>query len=102
MIVPILFNILGPILVLVGLGALLRRKFGLDLATLSKLNIYLLTPAFIFRHVSTSKLSWGDMGGIVAITITQVFTLGLLIWGIGCSFKISRKTLSAIALAVMF
>lgn len=102
MIVSILLNILGPILVLVGLGALMRRKFGLDLTTLSKLNIYLFTPAFIFHHVSTSKLSWSDMGGIVTITVTQVFVLGVMIWFIGRGLRIGRKTLSAIALAVMF
>ncbi|CAN5612677.1 AEC family transporter [soil metagenome] len=102
MIAPILLNILGPILLMVALGALLRRKFGIDLATLSKLNIYLLTPAFIFRHVAYSKLTWASMGGIMAITLTQVFTLGILIWGIGVALGVSRKTLCAIALAVMF
>ena len=76
MIVPILLNILGPILLMVGLGALLRYKFGLDLATLSKLNIYLFTPAFIFQHVATSRLAWADMGGIVAITVTNEFPGG--------------------------
>jgi len=69
MISSILLNILGPILLLIALGALLRRRFGLDLTTLSKLNIYLLTPAFIFKHVAYSKLTWASMGGIVAITV---------------------------------
>src|SRR6476619_6102158 len=102
MITPILFNILGPILLMVGLGALLRWRLALDLTTLAKLNIYLFTPAFIFKHVAESKLPWSDMGGIVLITVMQVFTLGMLIWGIGRALRVSRKTLSAIALAVMF
>jgi predicted permease len=42
------------------------------------------------------------MGGIVAITVTQVATLGVLVWGIGRALRVSRKTLCAIALAVMF
>jgi len=102
MITSILLNILGPILLMIALGALLRAKFGIDLTTLSKLNIYLLTPAFIFRHVAYSKLTWSSMGGIVTITIVQVLTLGVLIWGIGIALRVSRKTLCAIALAVMF
>ncbi|MBC8107586.1 MAG: hypothetical protein H7Z14_13425, partial [Anaerolineae bacterium] len=102
MITSILLNILGPILLMIALGALLRVKFGIDLPTLSKLNIYLLTPAFIFRHVAYSKLTWASMGGIVTITIVQVLTLGVLIWGIGRALRVSRKTLCAIALAVMF
>src|SRR3954447_12642219 len=102
MITPILLNILGPILLMVGYGALLRWRLALDLTTLGKLNIYLFTPAFIFKHVSESKRAWSDMGGIVVITVVQVFTLGILIWGIGRALRVSRKTLSAIALAVMF
>ncbi len=98
----ILLDILLPILLMVGLGAVLRWKFEMDLGTLSKLNIYLFTPAFIFDKVAHSKLAWADMGGIVMLTVTQVATLGLLIWGIGRAMKVSRKTLSAVALAVMF
>src|SRR3954452_19461060 len=102
MVSGILLNILGPILVLVGLGALLRRKFEIDLGTLGKLNIYLFTPAFIFDKVSSSRLSWADMGGVVVITIAQVVTLGAIVWGVGRMLRINRKTLSAIAMAVMF
>lgn len=98
----ILLDILAPILVMVGLGALLRRKFGLDLATLSKLNLYLFVPAFVFDKVATSELPWSAMGGVVVITLVQVATLGLLIYFIGRGLRISRKTLAAIALAVMF
>src|SRR5207253_4112747 len=87
MITPILLNILGPILLMVGFGALLRWRLALDLTTLGKLNIYLFTPAFIFKHVSESKLAWSDMGGIVLITVVQVFTLGMLIWGIGRALR---------------
>jgi len=34
--------------------------------------------------------------------VIQVLTLGLIVWGIGRALKISKKTLAAIALAVMF
>ncbi len=97
-----IFNILTPILVMVGLGALLRWRFRLDVATLGKLNIYLFVPAFVFHNVSTSTLQWSDMAGIVAVTVLQVLTLGLIIWGIGRALRVSRATLASIALAVMF
>jgi malate permease and related proteins len=102
MILPILLNVLAPILIMVALGAWLRWRFEIDLGTLSKLNIYLLVPGFIFDKVSSSTLSWGQMGGVVAITIVQAITLGLIVWGIGRMLGASRKTLAAIALAVMF
>jgi predicted permease len=102
MIRDIVFDILAPILVLVALGALMRRKFHVDIRTLTKLNIYLFVPAFIFHVVSRGRLSWAEMGGVMLVTAINVITLGLVVWGIGRLLRVSRKTLSAVALAVMF
>src|SRR5204863_333617 len=102
MITAIILNVCGPIIVLIGIGALLRWKFELDMTTLSKLNIYFTVPGFIFYMVATSKLGFGDMGGIVTITVTQMATLGVLVYGVGTMFRVNRKMLSAIALAVIF
>jgi len=102
MVTAILLDVLTPILLMVGLGAILRWKFAIDLGTLSKINIYLLVPAFIFDKVSSSRLSWEQMGGVVAVTTVHVIVLGLLIWSVGRMLRVSRKTLAAIALAVMF
>jgi predicted permease len=102
MIRPILLDILAPILLLVAMGALMRRKFKVDIPTLTKLNIYLFVPAFIFHVVSRGTLSWAEMGGVMLVTAVNVVTLGLVVWGIGRAVGASRKTLSAVALAVMF
>ena len=67
MILPILLDVLAPILLMIAAGALLRYQFKIDLGTLSKLNLYLLVPAFVFDKVSTSTLSWAQMGGVVTI-----------------------------------
>jgi predicted permease len=102
MLVAILFDVLAPILLMVALGALLQWRFRMDLGTLSKLNLYLLVPAFVFDKVSTSTLSWGQMGGVVTVSVVQVITLGLIVWGVGRMLRVRRPTLSAVALAVMF
>jgi len=102
MIFSILLDVLAPILLMIAAGALLRYQFKIDLGTLSKLNLYLLVPAFVFDKVSTSTLSWAQMGGVVTISIVQVVTLGLLVFGVGRLLGASRKTLAAVALAVMF
>jgi predicted permease len=85
-----------------GAGALLRWRFQIDLGTLSKINIYLLAPAFVFDKVANSSLSWEEMGGVVTISVMQVATLGLFIWGIGWALRVKRQTLAAVAMAVMF
>jgi predicted permease len=102
LVADVLLTILAPILLMVLIGALLRWKLRIDIATLGKLNIYLFVPVYVFEYVSTSQLKWEEMLGIFGITVLQIATLGLIIWGIGRALKISRPTLAAIALAVMF
>jgi hypothetical protein len=98
----IVFDILAPILVLVALGALMRWRFRIDVASLGKLNIYLFVPAFVFDKVSNSTLDWAKMGGIVGVSILQVATLGAIVWGMGRTLRVGRKTLAAVAISVMF
>jgi predicted permease len=98
----LLLNILGPILLMVGLGALLRWRFKVDLATLSKLNIYIFTPAFIFERVATSKLPLADLGGAVVVTVMNILLLAGICFGFGLALRVNRKTIAAVAMAVMF
>lgn len=55
----IFMNSMVPILVLIGVGFILDRRFKLDLYTLSKLNFYILLPTFIFRAMYEAKLNSG-------------------------------------------
>jgi predicted permease len=98
----ILLSILAPIMLMVVIGAVLRWRLRIDVATLGKLNIYLFVPMYVFEYVSNSKLEYDEMLGIFGITVVQVGLLGLFIWLIGRALRISRNTLAAIALAVMF
>ncbi len=102
MVASLLLNILAPILLMVGLGALVRRKFKIHVDTLSKVNIYLFTPAFIFDRVSRSELRSSDMAGIASVTTITVISLGLLVWGIGRVRHLARRRLAALAMAAMF
>lgn len=98
----ILLDILAPILLMVGLGALMRHKFKIDLTTLGKLNIYLLVPAFVFDKVSNSQLSWSDMGGVVGVSVLQLIALGLVVWNLARLARVDRRMTAALALGVMF
>ncbi|MCS7034144.1 MAG: AEC family transporter [Phycisphaerae bacterium] len=102
MIAEILLTILAPILLMIGLGVMLQVKFRLDLNSLSKLNIYLFTPAFIFHNVYLSRLPWSDMAAVAGITVFQSLALGALVWIGGKLLRVDRTTLAAVALAVMF
>ncbi|MDF2531155.1 MAG: transporter, partial [Clostridia bacterium] len=52
----ILSNNIVPIFTIIVLGFILSKKFDLNIYTLSKMNFYLLTPAFIFVNLYTAEL----------------------------------------------
>jgi malate permease and related proteins len=98
----VILDILAPILLMVLIGALMQRRFRLDLGTLAKLNIFVFVPAFVFDKVTRSQLGLAEMAGVVGITVVHVICLGLLVLGIGRLLRIDRKVLAAVMLAVMF
>lgn len=57
MVFEILRDICLPIVVVMGLGWAIDRRFKLNLQTLIKLNLYLFVPSFIFVRLSTSELA---------------------------------------------
>lgn len=87
---------------MVGINALIRYKFKLDLATLAKLNLWVFGPAFVFDNVANSTLAWSAMGGVVLVTAVRVALLGGVVYAIGTAMRADAQTLSAIALATMF
>ncbi|RXZ84265.1 AEC family transporter [Paenibacillaceae bacterium] len=53
----ILWNNVLPLSVMIAIGIILQRAFSLDIKTLSKLNFYLFSPAFIFILLYTTEIS---------------------------------------------
>ncbi len=53
----LLIDVLGPVVVIVAIGALIAPKLGLDATTLSKLSYWILGPAFVFNIFSTTTLA---------------------------------------------
>lgn len=102
MVSRILLDIIAPILLMIGVGALAQWKFRLDLATLSKLNIYVFVPAFVFDRVSGSNLPWQQMGGVAIICIVQCIMLLLMVLPVCKLMKFDRKVSAAVVMAVMF
>jgi predicted permease len=100
--VEIVVNIIAPIVLLAALGAVMRWKFSVDLTTLSKLNIYLFIPAFIFYSVATSRLGGTQMLGVVILCTLQVITAWAAMELIGRLLRIRREVLTVVTLSVIF
>jgi len=91
----IFLSVILPILVIVALGAGLQRGFPLHVPTLSRLNVYLLVPAFLFVRLYDSTLSWREIGRITAVVMLPCVLLGLAIWLTLRARKASGTTIAA-------
>lgn len=76
--VEIFRDVCLPIILLVGVGWGMERKFDLHLDTLVKLNIYLFVPSFIFVRVSSSELPQAMGGKVVIFTLCVVGVMFLM------------------------
>ncbi|WP_055105644.1 AEC family transporter [Paenibacillus ihumii] len=64
MVIEIVMDVVLPIFVLIGLGALMHRAFQLNLYTLAKINFYYITPAVVFLSMYRSKMSPSLLGSV--------------------------------------
>ena len=95
----ILTNILLPVLLMVGLGALVQRFQPLDNRTLSRIQIYAFVPAFMFVRVYESQLSWGAIGKIALAVLLSQFVLAVPLYFAMRARRVPPETLSVVLLA---
>ena len=91
-----------PILVMIGLGALLRRLFTLDVNTLVKVGLYALLPAFIFEQIATTTLDPSAMLGVAAAAIGIMLATAAVIFAGAGALRPDRKVVSATLMLCMF
>lgn len=93
-----------PIVVMVGIGILMDRKFGVDLGTLVKLNIHVFVPGFIFvKVIESANQNMGVHGGsIILFTLSVIFSTFLLGLLIAKSLRWSREKSKSFFLSTMF
>lgn len=100
MALQILFNIILPVFILIGLGGLIDRLLPVDLSTLSKLSFYVFLPAVVFIKLLDSDLTAGIFGTVVIFCFIHMFITLLICWG--CfghhSFRQQRPVLAMGAL----
>ena len=94
----LLVNVLLPILVMVGLGALMNRRGRIQIDTLNQLTIYLLVPSFLFEQVAYSSLTWGDIAEVTWGSAIPVLLLGIILIAVYRLRKYDKSTASALLL----
>jgi len=91
----ILWEIIGPVFVLMLVGYIIQIKYKLDLSTLAKVNIYFLAPGFIFNAMYRAEFSGYFFFSILGFFILFVAIIFLISTLVGKALKLegNRKTL---------
>jgi len=92
-------SVLLPILLLIGSGALIQRFHPLDMPTLSKLQIYLLVPLFMFVRVYESKMGGGQIAGIVGAILLAKVLLAVPLFLLLRRLRVKRETLGVVLIS---
>ena len=102
MLIQVFSQVMVPILVIVGAGYALRRATDFDLRPLSRVSLYLLSPALIFTSLVEAKIAGGQTLRVIAFGVLIVAVMGVLTRLVGGVFGFSRETNTALMLSTMF
>ncbi len=98
----IFLDVIGPVLLMVGIGALVQRYRALDVTTLVRLNLYIFVPVFLFVRVSESQLSLVDIGGIGLAVLLPIAALGVPLYYVLRGRGTTGDTVAAIVIGGLF
>ena len=91
-----------PLILMIAAGNIVQRSIGLDLRTLSRVNVYLLVPCFIFSHLYHFSLSLREAGVVVGYTWAVMAGGGLLAFLLARWRKLPRSLAVAFIVATIF
>ncbi|MDZ4792502.1 MAG: AEC family transporter [Hyphomicrobiales bacterium] len=98
----ILTSITLPILLLVALGYGVQSRAKFDLATLSKLQIYVLIPCAILHFLVSARLPLGDALPTVWFTVLQFAAHFAVGWALAVAFGVTGPARTILALVPGF
>jgi predicted permease len=91
-----------PIFLIAAVGYLLASRLQASVKTLSHVVFYALIPCFVFRLLTTSKISGPDAGRMALLAILVMAVMGLLARLAAIPLGLTRSDLSGFLLVVMF
>ncbi|MFA9479613.1 AEC family transporter [Phycisphaerales bacterium AB-hyl4] len=71
----IAYTVVLPLLLMIGIGYVVQRALGLEMATLTRLNFYLVVPGMVYFVLVDSDVAWGDIGTVVGFSL-----LAMIVW----------------------
>ncbi|MBN1218039.1 MAG: AEC family transporter [Anaerolineae bacterium] len=96
----IFINIVAPVVVIAGLGALLNRVKPVEPRAISRVAIYLTSPALAFYGLANASITGTELGGLVLFFFLTTATITLFAWGVSKLLKMDQLTRSALMLSM--
>lgn len=93
------YNVLFPITLIAGLGFLLDKRFQLETKSLSRIVVYLASPALVFSSVSRSTLAAEELWQLLAFTVLMMLIMAAVSGVAAKVLRLNRKTASAFTLS---
>lgn len=97
----IIYNIIAPIFIIVGLAVLLGYRLSPDPRVLSRVIFYLFSPFLIIGSIAKSDLQAREIGLIALMIVLFYMVMALISWGVARLFHFDRKLESAFMLSVV-
>ena len=94
-------NIL-PILLLSGAGFALGKLLHIEARSIGRVVFYVFSPVLIFDLLIQNRLKLSEAIGIISLTVSVVFLMGLITYVLGRLFKLERPALISILVTTMF
>lgn len=98
----ILTNNIVPIFLVIGAGALFNYFFQLDIKTLSRINLYIMVPAFMFNQLYKTEISMGLVGDVVLFMVLFLLLLYIIGHGTGKLLGYDKNMENIFTNSIMF
>jgi predicted permease len=98
----ILTGITLPILTLVAVGYGVQRRYSFDVATLTRMQVYVLIPGALVYFPSAAKLPLETVWPILGLSLVHFASMFGLGWLVARAFRMSRGQVALMALVAMF
>ncbi|MDA3961713.1 MAG: AEC family transporter [Planctomycetota bacterium] len=74
----ILFDVVVPVVVMIGLGVLVDWRLRLDVRTLAQLNFAVFVPALVAVKILESELSVAQLGAVAGVAVVHISVLAMI------------------------
>lgn len=97
----ITYHIILPIFLLIGTAALVDQFLNIDPQSLSRLLIYLFSPALVFRSIAFMEITPTEAGQLIGAGLVNALLVGVVGYGVARAAGFDRRLESAFVLSVV-